>query len=66
MFAQLVPFGCPRLMARPRFPGGAPVRFRLSSVERKKSGAGPLPRCILKVTWNHLNELAGLYSGLWH
>lgn len=44
MFAQLVPFGCPRLMARPHFPGGAPVRFRLSSVERKKSGAGPLPR----------------------
>jgi uncharacterized protein YecT (DUF1311 family) len=24
------------------------------------------PDCILKLTWNHMNELAGLYSDLWH
>ncbi len=24
------------------------------------------PDCILKVTWNHMNELANLYSDLWH
>jgi uncharacterized protein YecT (DUF1311 family) len=24
------------------------------------------PDCILKLTWNHMNELADLYSDLWH
>jgi uncharacterized protein YecT (DUF1311 family) len=23
------------------------------------------PQCLLTVTWNHMNELAGLYSDLW-
>jgi uncharacterized protein YecT (DUF1311 family) len=23
------------------------------------------PQCLLTVTWNHMNELAELYSGLW-
>jgi uncharacterized protein YecT (DUF1311 family) len=24
------------------------------------------PKCLLTVTWDHMNELAGLYSGLWN
>jgi hypothetical protein len=24
------------------------------------------PKCLLTVTWDHMNELADLYSGLWH
>jgi uncharacterized protein YecT (DUF1311 family) len=23
------------------------------------------PKCLLTVTWDHMNELADLYSGLW-